>query len=448
MIKPENIQMPDNCITIIDTLEAAGFEAYAVGGCIRDVIMGREPNDWDITTSAKPEDVKRLFGRTVDTGIQHGTVTVLMGEEGYEVTTYRIDGIYEDARHPKEVSFTSDLLEDLKRRDFTINALAYNPKRGLVDEFDGIGDMDRQIIRCVGIAEERFEEDALRMMRAVRFAAQLGFTLEEETARAITKLSENLTKVSAERIMVELSKLITSDHPEMLRDAYRLGLTKQFFPEFDLCMETTQNTPYHCFDVGEHILHTMINVRKDRILRFTMMLHDIAKPQTKTVDEFGITHNKGHAEMGVTMSKSILRRLKSDNDLISASSTLIKYHDWRFGADKESVRRAMSKVGYELFPLLLEAQRADFAGQNQNYKYEESMGRLEKSQRFYEEILADGEAVTIQDLEVTGRDLVEAGISEGPQIGVILNNMLEHVLKNPEENQKERLLSLFINDKN
>ena len=217
------IQIPEKVNKIIRTLAAAGHEAYAVGGCVRDAVLGREPADWDITTSASPMEVKALFCRTIDTGIRHGTVTVMLGQEGFEVTTYRVDGTYEDCRHPKEVQFTKSLLEDLKRRDFTINAMAYNDAEGLVDAFDGTGDLEKGIIRCVGKAEERFTEDALRMMRAVRFSAQLGFSLEEQTRAAIGKLCGNLRRVSAERIQTELVKLLTSPHPERLREAWETG---------------------------------------------------------------------------------------------------------------------------------------------------------------------------------------------------------------------------------
>ena len=225
--------MPSEVTYIIEVLEKAGYEAYAVGGCVRDSILNRQPDDWDITTSAKPEAIKQLFERTIDTGIAHGTVTVMKNHIGYEVTTYRIDGEYEDGRHPKEVTFTSDLLEDLKRRDFTINAMAYNDRVGLVDAFGGREDIERKKIRCVGDARCRFSEDALRMMRAVRFAAQLGYEIEEETREAIRELSPNLEKISAERIQTELVKLLTSTHPEQFRDCYELGLTAVFFPEFD-----------------------------------------------------------------------------------------------------------------------------------------------------------------------------------------------------------------------
>ena len=292
------LTIPSNAEKILHILEENGYEAYVVGGCVRDSILGRTPDDWDITTSASPEQVKELFHRTVDTGLQHGTVTVLMDKEGYEVTTYRVDGDYEDGRHPKQVMFTSSLEEDLKRRDFTINAMAYHPVRGLVDLFHGMEDMQAKIIRCVGDPMERFHEDALRILRAVRFSAQLGFTIEKETKNGIRVLAPNLKCVSAERIQTELVKLLVSPHPDYLRVAYETGITKEFLPEFDRCMETEQNTPHHCYTVGEHILHSLMLVRPDKVLRLTMLLHDIAKPVMRKTDENGRDHFKMHAADG------------------------------------------------------------------------------------------------------------------------------------------------------
>lgn len=308
------IVLPEKVTYIIDTLTQHGFEAYAVGGCVRDTMLGRIPMDWDITTSAKPEQVKELFRHTIDTGIQHGTVTVMLEHEGFEVTTYRIDGEYEDARHPKEVQFTSNLLEDLKRRDFTINAMAYNDKDGLVDAFDGVGDLERGVIRCVGAAVERFTEDALRMLRAVRFGAQLGFSIEDETREAIVSLAPNIAKVSAERIQIEMVKLLTSGHPELLRTAYETGLTAVFLPEFDEMMKTPQNNPHHCYSVGEHTLHALMEIQPDKVARITMLLHDVAKPMCRTTDEHGVDHFYGHPQEGSLVARKILRRLKFDND--------------------------------------------------------------------------------------------------------------------------------------
>lgn len=436
-----HIQMPDKVHKIIEVLEAAGYEAYAVGGCVRDSILGREPNDWDITTSAKPEETKRLFARTIDTGIKHGTVTVMLDKEGFEVTTYRIDGIYEDSRHPKEVTFTASLEEDLKRRDFTVNAMAYNERIGLVDIFGGLADIEQGIIRCVGNAEERFTEDALRMLRAVRFSAQLGYEIEEKTKQAIRRLASNLKKISAERIQAELVKLVTSPHPDYLRTAYETGITKHILPEFDICMETNQNNPHHCYNVGEHILHSMQETSPDKVLRLGMLFHDIAKPQTLSIDEEGITHNKGHAELGEKMTKQILRRLKFDNDTIDKVSKIVLYHDQEVGLTPGGVRRAVNRMGEEIFTMLFAVQYADVLAQS-DYLREEKLQKLTYKKEIYEGICQRKECLSLKDLAVTGSDLIALGIPTGRQIGVILNELLDIVLEEPAHNTREELLRI------
>lgn len=436
-----HIQMPDKVHKIIEILEAAGYEAYAVGGCVRDSILGREPNDWDITTSAKPEETKRLFARTIDTGIKHGTVTVMLDKEGFEVTTYRIDGIYEDSRHPKEVTFTASLEEDLKRRDFTVNAMAYNERTGLVDIFGGLADIEQGIIRCVGNAEERFTEDALRMLRAVRFSAQLGYEIEEQTKQAIRRLAPNLNKISAERIQVELVKLVTSPHPDYLRTAYETGITKQILPEFDICMETNQNNPHHCYNVGEHILHSMQETSPDKVLRLGMLFHDIAKPQTLSIDDEGITHNKGHAELGEKMTKQILRRLKFDNDTIDKVSKIVLYHDQEVGLTPSGVRRAVNRMGEEIFTMLFAVQYADVLAQS-DYLREEKLQKLTYKKEIYEGICQRKECLNLKDLAVTGSDLIALGMPAGRQIGAILNDLLDIVLEEPACNTREELLRI------
>ena len=433
------IDAPISVMKIIETLEQADFEAYAVGGCVRDSLLGRNPSDWDITTSARPEQVKALFSHTIDTGIRHGTVTVMLEHVGYEVTTYRIDGEYEDSRHPKEVIFTPLLTEDLKRRDFTINAMAWNPRAGIIDEFGGMEDLDEGIIRCVGSPEERFSEDALRMMRAVRFSAQLGYEIEPATKAAIRKLAPNLTHVSAERIQVELVKLVESMHPDYLRVAYETGITRVVLPEFDLCMETEQHNPHHCYTVGEHMLHSMLAVSSNRYLRLAMLLHDIAKPEKKKTDEQGIDHFHGHQEASEEMAKVILRRLKFDNETIRIVSRLIGFHDYRFPAERRSVRRAVWKVGEDLFPMLLQVKEADTMAQSL-YEREEKLEWIAKVEKLYREILKDRECLSLKDLAVTGRDLIRAGCAPGPELGRILNEMLQDVLEHPEHNNKEHLL--------
>ena len=450
------IQVPEDVKYILEKLNNAGYEAYAVGGCVRDSILGRTPDDWDITTSAKPEETKALFPKTIDTGIQHGTVTVMRNHVGYEVTTYRIDGEYEDSRHPKEVIFTSDLLEDLKRRDFTINAMAYNhlveneseediktmkdkSPNGLVDAFGGIEDIENKIIRCVGNPIHRFEEDALRMMRAVRFSAQLGYEIEEETKNAIKVLAGNLVNISAERIQVELVKLLVSDHPDYLRTAYETGMTKVFFPEFDKMMETTQNNPHHVYSVGEHTLHSLNYVRNDKVLRLSMLLHDVAKPEKKQKDEEGIDHFYGHPELGEEMARKILRRLRFDNDTISKVCKLVRFHDQKLSLKPTKLRKAIVKIGPELFPLLLEVKKADMLAQS-DYRRSEKEIELAEIQKVYTKILEDKDCLSLKDLAVCGKDLIEQGMHPGKELGETLQKLFEYVLENPEKNNRENLM--------
>ena len=433
------IDMPQDVREIIETLEGAGFEAFAVGGCVRDAVLGRVPADWDITTSAMPEEVKGLFSRTIDTGIQHGTVTVMKDHVGYEVTTYRIDGEYEDARHPKEVSFTSNLVEDLKRRDFTINAMAYNDRAGIVDEFDGIGDLERGMIRCVGNAMDRFSEDALRMLRAVRFSAQLGFGIDEATKAAITELAPNLEKISAERIQVELVKLLTSDHPDFLRVAYETGITAVVLPEFDAIMKCEEKDAFHDKTVGEHTLESFLHVENDKVLRLTMLFHDFGKPLTQSRTEEGITRFFGHPDISSEMSREILRRLKFDNDTTDKVKKLTAVHDLFVRNAPNRVRRCVSKVGKELFPYFLKVRKANILAWKADAQ-EQALADLQELENIYQGILERGECVCIKELAVDGKDLIAAGVKQGKQIGEILSDLLEIVLEEPEKNTKEMLL--------
>ena len=435
------IELPEKVSRILEQIQAAGFEAYAVGGCVRDSILGRTPDDWDITTSAKPEQIKQIFKRTVDTGIQHGTVTVLLDKEGFEVTTYRVDGEYEDSRHPKEVLFTASLEEDLKRRDFTINAMAYNETDGLVDIFGGIADLQKGIIRCVGNPTERFMEDALRIMRAIRFSAQLGYEIEDNTKQAIKELAPTLSRISAERIQVELVKLMVSPHPDYLRIAYDTGVTGVVLPEWDKAMETPQNHPHHCYSVGEHILHSLDKVPADKVLRLAMLLHDIAKPETLEIDDKGVTHFYGHAVVGEEMARTILRRLRMDNDTISKVCRLVRFHDYGNGVEPDGriVRRAVNKVGEDLFPALLLVRKADILAQS-NYKREEKLNTLAAWENCFKAVREAGQCVSLKTLAVNGRDLIEAGLAPGKELGNILESLLKEVLEEPEKNNKEYLL--------
>lgn len=439
------IEIPQKAEYIIKTIQAAGFEAYVVGGCVRDSVLGRIPQDWDITTSAKPEQVKALFSRTVDTGLQHGTVTVMQEREGFEVTTYRIDGEYEDSRHPREVTFTSRLEEDLKRRDFTINAMAYNHEAGLVDIFGGMKDMDAGVIRCVGNPGERFGEDALRMLRAIRFSAQLGYRIEEETAEAVRELAPTLNKISAERIRTELVKLLVSPHPDYLRDAYELGVTGVFLPEFDVAMKTEQKHPHHMYSVGEHTLHSLLYAEADKVLRLALLFHDLGKPASLTVDEKGITHFHGHAAISAEMAKQIMRRLRFDNDTIYMVNKLVSYHDYgnHSEPDMRMVRRAANKIGEDAFPMLFEVKRADIMAQSP-YQREEKLDKVMRWQQLYEEVKAKKQCVSLKDLAVTGSDLIAAGIRPGKEIGELLQMLLDRVLEEPGCNTREQLLNILF----
>ncbi len=437
------IQLPEDVKKIIEIIEKAGYEAYAVGGCVRDSLLMRNPNDWDITTSAKPEKVKELFKKTIDTGIEHGTVTVMMHHVGYEVTTYRIDGEYEDARHPKNVTFTSNLIEDLKRRDFTINAMAYNDRSGIVDAFDGISDLEKGIIRAVGNPRERFDEDALRMMRAVRFSAQLGYSIEEDTKKAIKELSPNLQKISAERIQVELVKLVSSDHPEKMRDLYETGITAVILPEFDKAMVTAQNNPHHCYTVGEHIIQSMAASDADKNIRLAMLYHDIGKPECLTTDEKGIDHFYGHPEVSGRICKASLRKLKFDNDTIHTVVQLVTHHDYQILPEKKYVRRAMNRIGKDIFPLLLEVKQADLHAQS-TYQRGEKQEKLDEICALYKEIIQENECVDLKGLAVTGSDLIAWGMKPGRELGEMLSQLLTVVIDDPGKNQKETLKEIFL----
>ncbi len=437
------IEMPPAAAKILQTLHEAGYEAYIVGGCVRDSLLGRSPEDWDITTSARPQQVKKLFRRTIDTGIQHGTVTVMEHGVGYEVTTYRIDGEYEDGRHPKQVSFTSLLSEDLRRRDFTINAMAYSQEEGIIDLFHGMEDLQQGVIRAVGDPAERFTEDALRIMRAVRFAAQLQYDIEPRTREALAAIAPNLKKISAERIQTELTKLLLSDRPEDLRIAWESGMTACFLPEFDRCMEMPQHNPHHYYSVGEHILHALPQVRKDKVLRLTMLLHDIGKPDCHTRDEEGVDHFHGHAEISARMAERILRRLKYDNDTVRSVTTLVKYHGIKIDNTPSAMRHAIAEVGEALFPLLFQVKHADGAAQAPG-RLAEKEEQLAIWKQLYEDVYARGDCLGLKQLAVTGKDLLAAGMKPGREMGQVLQLMLEDVLDEPSHNEKNYLLEHYV----
>ena len=436
------IQIPERAATILKTLNAAGFEAYVVGGCVRDSLLGKTPKDWDITTSARPAQVKKLFRRTVDTGIQHGTVTVMMGPEGFEVTTYRIDGDYKDGRHPENVSYTDDLTEDLKRRDFTINAMAYHPDRGLIDTAEGEEDLEKGIVRCVGRAADRFGEDALRMLRAVRFAAQLGFAIEEETVSAIREQAGDLKKISAERIRDELIKILTSPHPEYLKMASELGITAVVLPEYDHIRGVPQFTPYHVYDVEDHTLKTVAAIAPDPILRMTMLLHDFGKPDVRRIKENGRDSFAGHPEVSAAYAETILRRLKYDNYSRQRIVRLVRWHDIRDEITERNVRLGLFMVGDDIFDDLIKVQRADLMGKNPAL-FEEQLAGFDKIESLYHKILDEGQCYKISQLPIDGNDLIAAGMKPGPQIGETLTRLTRAVIDDQSLRDKDKLMKMI-----
>ena len=433
------IILPDEVKNIIGQLESHGFEAYIVGGCVRDALLGRNPEDWDITSNALPKDIKRIFPVTIDTGIAHGTVTVRRNKKNYEVTTYRVDGEYIDSRHPQNVTFERNLKEYLIRRDFTINAMAYNDRVGVVDKFSGLSDLKAKVIRCVEDPYRRFSEDALRMLRAVRFLAQLDFKLEDKTREAIASLAGNLSRISAERICAEFIKIITGNHPEAVLEIYNLHLTKAFFPEWDEMMLTPQNTVHHKTNVGSHSIYVMQNVNNTKKMRLLALLHDVGKPLCRKVDAKGHDHFAGHPQVGAEIAKDILERLKLDNDTIRYVTRMVRFHDDRPPISKRNVRRLISRIGEDLFPDMLEFRLGDIMGQSE-YKREEKLLEIDRLRKYYEEIIQNNYCVSLKNLAITGNDIIKLGQNPGPRIGEILSQALDYVIDEPERNNREVLI--------
>lgn len=425
------LALPKSVQYIIDTLTAHGFEAFAVGGCVRDAILGREPDDWDITTSAQPQQIKAVFRRTVDTGIAHGTVTVLHGGSGYEVTTYRIDGEYEDGRHPKEVSFTASLKEDLRRRDFTINAMAYNEETGLVDAFGGIEDLEKKRICCVGAAEERFGEDALRILRGARFAAQLDFSLEKKTKEAMKKLAPTLSKISAERIQVELSKLLLSKHPEQIDDLVQYGIAAVIFPEYEsLAMDRRQ------FIIAQLKKLEERSCGKQFVSQRNSVEQKCSENANSSVERKGEQLALRWAAIlqffDVKQANAVLRRLKYDNKTLANVQGILRFCETP-EENRVSIRRALCAMGEALFALVLEFRAS-------RTEDEVELEKLSHMLEIEQDILRKGECVSLKTLAVTGKDLLALGYPKGRQVGAVLNELLEMVLEHPEANEKELLL--------
>ncbi len=437
------INIPHNANTIIHALQDNCHTAYIVGGCVRDSIMGRNPHDWDICTSATPTQMLEIFKgyRVIETGLKHGTITIVIDGEQYECTTYRIDGEYTDSRRPDSVTFTANLTEDLKRRDFTVNAMAYNDKEGLVDPFGGREDIERKTIRCVGSPDERFGEDALRIMRAVRFSAQLGFSIEPDTAASMVKLSENLKNIAIERINVELCKMIVSPTAAHLISQYADVFVK-FIPELSPMRGFEQNNPHHQHDVFFHTIHALENCPSfDLTTRLAVLFHDFGKPHCYQDGEDGIRHFKGHPKVSADMADEIMKRMKFDNETRNNVVQLVFYHDSTFEVGKKYVKRWLNKVGVEQFHRLLNVRRADLKGQRENYD-KISYSKLNLIEQMIDEVLQENQCFALKDLAVNGKDLIEIGFKADKKLGEILNSLLEGVINEEYENDKEILLNI------
>ena len=400
------INLPDDVRRIIKTIEDNGYEAYAVGGCVRDSILGRNPDDWDITTSARPEQIKSFFKKTIDTGIKHGTVTVMMNHTGYEVTTYRIDGEYKDGRHPESVEFSAKLVDDLKRRDFTINAMAYNESNGFVDEFNGIEDLNNHVIRCVGNPIERFSEDALRMMRAIRFSAQLGFDIDSKTYAAIVELAPAIRQVSMERVQVELAKTIMSDNPFYVKQYEQTGLLRE-------------NLSY------------MDEILSGKLVKNAMAMLKYAPKST--VLRYAAIFNMGEPDR----VKAELKALKLDNYTVDTVTKLVAYSKDTIEENEPAVREAVHKYGKELLALMFENEEARINTKEEIVGISLNSQRLHlnRIKKMYEDIISRGDCISVKDLDITGNDLMEYGLS-GVQIGKTLNELLHIVIENPKMNEK------------
>ena len=437
----------ENAKKIISVIESAGYEAFAVGGCVRDFIMHRACDDIDITTSAKPDELERILSengiRFIETGLKHGTVTAVINGENYEITTYRTDGDYKDSRHPESVEFVADIKEDLSRRDFTVNAMAYNERKGIVDLFGGKADLEKGVIRAVGNPDKRFKEDALRIMRAIRFASVLSFSVEPETKKAIFDNRELLKNVAAERIFSELSKLLMGDNVFTVLKDYR-DIIAVVIPELEPIFNIPQNTKWHIYNVWEHTCKAVDSAPKDLALRLAMLFHDIGKAYTRTTDEKGTDHFIGHQRVSALYTEKALKRLKVPNEIYDRVMFLVPIHDMHIGTEDKKIKKWLSKAGESNLRDLIEVKRADKLAQNPEMT-EQELENLNITQSRLDKIISDGEPFTVKDLAVNGNDMIALGL-QGRQIGEALDNLLEKVIDNELPNEKSALTKYVIDN--
>lgn len=433
------MDMPKNVDTAINLLQSAGFEAYAVGGCVRDSLLGKTPNDWDITTSAKPENMKSVFADflCIDTGIKHGTVTVVIDGEPLEITTFRLDGEYEDNRHPKSVTFTADLGADLGRRDFTVNAMAYSKMTGTVDLFGGQNDLKNKIIRCVGDPDRRFNEDALRILRALRFASALDFEIEEKTAQSLLKNRALLGNISEERIAKELLKLVCGKGAKRILTDFAPVLF-EILPELQPMYKNSHDNPHHCYDIYEHTLIAVESIDPEPTLRFAMLLHDCGKPAVKKFDENGVAHFYGHQRISAEISAQILARLKVSNKFRDEILFLVSNHDrWELYENTEKMPRYLSKFGLDGVLKLLKVMCADVLAQSPEYRYR--LDQIADAEEIAKNLAVQKPCLSLRELQINGRTLMDIGIPQGRKLGAVLAQLLDEVIDGVTKNTQEAL---------
>lgn len=438
------IDIPEKVNIILNLLSKNGFEAFVVGGCVRDSILGLTPNDWDICTNAKPDKVQEIFKsyNIFDNGIKHGTLSVVLENEVFEITTYRVDGEYIDNRHPNSVVFTDDIVKDLSRRDFTINAIAYNEKVGIVDPFNGQEDLSNNLIRCVGNPCTRFNEDALRIIRAIRFASTFSFNIDTNTSDAIHQNANLLSNIAVERITVELNKLLCGVSVDFILNEYR-DVIAVLIPEVERMFDYDQHTKHHSRDLYHHTTYAVKSVENTPLLRMTMLLHDLGKPKACKQDQDGVMHFKCHPKYSGEIAEPILRRLKYPTEFISTCITLIKFHDVRFTGAKRQMRHVMNKIGEENVRLLLKVQKADILAQS-DYLREKKLSTLKLANETFNTILSEKDCFTLKQLNINGKDLISLGIAEGKVIGKILNRLLYMVIEDKIENDYNCLSKMAV----
>lgn len=432
------INCPSYVNTALELLKKSGFKAYIVGGCVRDSIMGRTPNDWDMTTSALPEETLKVFSdfRTIPTGLKHGTVTVLIEKQPIEITTMRIDGEYSDSRRPDSVEFTDEITMDLSRRDFTVNAMAYNPDDGVVDPFGGKDDIERKIIRCVGEADRRFGEDALRIIRALRFASVLGFSIDKDTSDSIMRNHLHMQDVASERIRVELVKLLSGKGVEEILTDYK-EVIFGIIPELKAEDRFPQNTPYHVFDVWTHTVKVVGAIRNEPVFRVAALLHDISKPECLRVDENGIAHFKTHEYYGAEKAKEIMKRLHFSNAEINRVYSIILLHNTRHDGIKTHIAHFCAQHSIANVRDSLELIRADAYGKNPEY-LDIEIGRYEKALEQIDEIEKENLPMTVQELQINGNDLLAIGF-RGKEIKDVLSALHDSVIEGRTANENAAL---------